>query len=268
MTKVNDISGIADDSTPSVGRIYDYLLGGNHNFEIDRAYAEKLMGTVPFAPKLARLVRWFLGEAVRRLLEDGITQFVDFASGLPVQDHIHQIAPKGARVVYSDHDAVTVAYAKEIIGADPNVAYILCDVREPETLLNSSVTEKLLDRTKKTAFGLNGITYFLSDEACAHTFKTLYDWAGKGDRLYLCESEWDEEKPGAKKIFELYSKIGQATFAHSKEKMAALADRWKPIEPRFASLEEWIEISNTPISIQEEEAALVGGSMYGVIFEK
>ena len=268
MEKPDDLSGIADDSTPNVGRIYDFLLGGNHNFEIDRIYAEKIVETVPFTPKLARLVRWFLGVAARRLMQEGFTQFVDFASGLPVQDHIHQIAPEGSRVLYSDHDAVTVAYAKEIIGDNPDVAYVQCDVRHPEALLNSSLMEKIFDRTKKTAFGLNGITYFLSDEECEHTLKTLYDWADKGDKLYLCDSEWDEDKPSAKRIFELYSKIGQATFSHSRKKMATLSGRWKPADPGYASLEEWIDISNTSISIKTEELSLVGGSMYGVILEK
>ena len=34
---------IADASQPNAGRIYDYLLGGNHNFEIDRVAAEQLI---------------------------------------------------------------------------------------------------------------------------------------------------------------------------------------------------------------------------------
>ncbi|MBN1351565.1 SAM-dependent methyltransferase [candidate division KSB1 bacterium] len=122
----NKISGIADDSKPNAGRIYDYFLGGDHNFEVDRIQGEKLKQFVPMVPKITRLICWFLGEAVRRLLSEGYTQFLDFASGLPVQDHIHQIAPQGTKVIYSDIDPITVAYANEIIGENPDVVYMQC----------------------------------------------------------------------------------------------------------------------------------------------
>ena len=40
MNPGEDVSGIADASQPNAGRIYDYLLGGSHNFEIDREAAQ------------------------------------------------------------------------------------------------------------------------------------------------------------------------------------------------------------------------------------
>ena len=99
---------IADASKPNAGRIYDYLLGGDHNFEIDRQAAEQLKAMVPEMPQWVRIVRWFLGEAVGRLLDEGFRHFLDFASGLPTVDHIHQIAPQETKVIYSDIDPVTV----------------------------------------------------------------------------------------------------------------------------------------------------------------
>jgi hypothetical protein len=99
MSSNNDVSSIADASRPNAGRIYDYLLGGNHNFEIDRQAAEQLMQIAP---------------------------------GLPTVDHIHQITPPNTKVIYSDIDPVTVSYAKDIIRDTPNVECVECDIRKPE----------------------------------------------------------------------------------------------------------------------------------------
>jgi hypothetical protein len=47
------------------------------------------------------MLRDFLQIAARRLGDQGFTRFVDFASGLPTEDHIHAVLPD-AKVVYSD----------------------------------------------------------------------------------------------------------------------------------------------------------------------
>jgi hypothetical protein len=100
MTEKKNIRDIADASVPNAGRIYDYLLGGSHNFEVDRQAAEKALELAPFLSKTLRLIRWFLGQAIRRLIDEGYDKFVDFASGLPAMDHIHQVAPRGTKVIY------------------------------------------------------------------------------------------------------------------------------------------------------------------------
>ncbi|NIN68602.1 MAG: SAM-dependent methyltransferase, partial [Anaerolineae bacterium] len=39
-----------DASVPNAGRIYDYLLGGHHNFEIDRRVGDQMREAAPFLP--------------------------------------------------------------------------------------------------------------------------------------------------------------------------------------------------------------------------
>jgi hypothetical protein len=43
-----------DPAEPSVARIYDYLLGGGHNFQSDRELARKLLAIQPNATDIAR----------------------------------------------------------------------------------------------------------------------------------------------------------------------------------------------------------------------
>ena len=71
MSTRDDISGIADASRPNAGRMYDYFLGGTHNFEIDRLAAKEVLRYAPHMPNFLMLIRWFLGEATRRLCKDG-----------------------------------------------------------------------------------------------------------------------------------------------------------------------------------------------------
>jgi hypothetical protein len=55
----------------------------------------------------ARLNRAALGRAVRYMVSQGVTQFLDLGSGLPTVQNTHQIAQtinRAARVVYVDND--------------------------------------------------------------------------------------------------------------------------------------------------------------------
>ena len=54
-----------DVERPSVARMYDYLLGGLHNFAADRALAQEAMRFFPDAPHVVRANRAFLRRAVR-----------------------------------------------------------------------------------------------------------------------------------------------------------------------------------------------------------
>jgi hypothetical protein len=58
-------------------RIYDYWLGGTHNFLADQDAARAMAAVDPNAPAIARANRAFLSRAVRFLAGTGIRQFLD-----------------------------------------------------------------------------------------------------------------------------------------------------------------------------------------------
>ena len=89
---------IVDASIPSAGRIYDYMLGGHHNFQVDRMAAEQILSHLLLFSKIVRLQRWCLQDIAHELtVVVGYDMIVDFASGLPTQDHLHSVVPKGTR---------------------------------------------------------------------------------------------------------------------------------------------------------------------------
>lgn len=262
-----EYASIADSSKPNPGRMYDFMLGGNHNFEVDRQATQAVLKQTPFLPKVVRLIRWFLGEAVRRLSAEGYTQFIDFASGLPTIDHIHQITPPGTKVVYSDIDPVTVAYGQEILKDNPNARYVACDIAHPEDLLGAPVVTEFFGTSRRIAFGMNGIAFFMTDDAVGRAAKVLYDWADTGSRLFLCDMclEGDTISPQLQELFNIYRGLGQPMRFRPLDTLKKLIPPWKVREPGFLPLEEWIGMKAV---VAEETMKQDATSMQGVILEK
>lgn len=268
MDKSTDFLSIADPSSPNPGRIYDYLLGGHHNFEVDREAAVKVVELAPFMSKSLLLIRWFLGEATRRLIDEGFDKYLDLASGLPTMDQIHEIAPEGTKVIYSDIDPVTVEYAQEILGDSKYVHYVECDAGKPEDLLKSKLVKELFGQDRKVAIGFNGIAYFLPDETVEHALRTLYDWADEGAKLFMSDADADPAKITDKMrtVFDLYSEIGQPIYVRPKERLLEMAKPWKVEPPGTLPLDEWIEVGK--VFTEEERSEYGGTGFFGVILKK
>src|SRR3954447_22751324 len=123
---------------PSAARVYDYFLGGAHNFAVDRELAEQIARMTPNIGDTMRANRSFLRGAVRFLVGEGITQFLDIGSGIPTVGNVHEVAQQAdsrARVVYVDSDPVAVAHSRAILAGDEHTVVVHADVRQPETFL-------------------------------------------------------------------------------------------------------------------------------------
>ena len=78
-----------DPSTPSIARVYDYLLNGKDNFAVDREVAQKLLAVVPISADVMRENRQFLARATRWAAGHGVTQFIDLGCGMPTEPNTH-----------------------------------------------------------------------------------------------------------------------------------------------------------------------------------
>ena len=155
-----------DTSTPSIARVYDYLLGGKDNFACDREVADRLRAEVPEAPVMAAQNRAFLGRVVRFLADRGITQFVDIGAGLPTRHNVHQVAQSvnpDARVAYVDNDPIVLAHARALLAENQHTIAVDGDLRDPATILADPDLNKLIDLDRPVAFLLIGILYFFAD---------------------------------------------------------------------------------------------------------
>lgn len=155
----------------TAARMYDYYLGGVHNFPADRKAAEGIIAVHPSMPAAARANRAFLRRAVRYFAEAGVQQFLDLGSGMPTIGNVHEIAQQvtpEARVVYVDIDPVAVAESMQILGGNTAVAAIHGDMRQPQQLLQHPQVRRLLDFDQPIGLLLVAVLHFLPDNAEAY----------------------------------------------------------------------------------------------------
>src|SRR5689334_21203917 len=123
---------------PNIARVRDYWLGGSHNSEADRTFADYTAVCAPHIPYLVREQRALLGRMVRYLVGQGVRQFLDLGSGVPTIDHVHQVAQAiepASRVVYVEIDPDLVEDGRNLIAGNENVAFLQADIREPDKVL-------------------------------------------------------------------------------------------------------------------------------------
>ncbi len=155
-----------DLNRPSIARIYDYLLGGYHNFEADRVRAHRSLEIYPDVALSAQVNRAFLRRAVGTMLDEGISQFIDVGSGIPTVGHVHEIAQKAnpaSRVVYVDIDPVAIAHSNALVGDDPNIMALLADARDPEYIFQRITEEAVLDLQKPIGVLMIALLHFIPD---------------------------------------------------------------------------------------------------------
>ena len=146
-----------DISVPSVSRMYDFYLGGSHNFEVDREAARKAMEFLPGLPKIMQANRAFMRRAVHYATQQGVRQFLDIGSGIPTFGNVHEVAQAAdpeARVAYVDHDPVAVAHSQAVLEGNERAVVAAADLRKPQEIVNHPEVSRLLDFDKPVALML------------------------------------------------------------------------------------------------------------------
>jgi hypothetical protein len=181
---------------PSAARIYDYLLGGYHNFESDRVVSDKLLALYPNMRLAAQVNRAFLRRTVQFLVGQGIEQFLDIGSGIPTVGNVHEIAQSlnpAARVAYVDLDPIAVSHSQSILVDNPNAIAVNGDVRKPETILELKEIRDLIDLEKPLGLLLVAVLhYVLEDEVAYRTVTTLKDSLAAGSYMAIAHATYAE----------------------------------------------------------------------------
>src|SRR5690349_21542848 len=138
MTKPN-----IDRTKPSSARVWNYILGGRDNFEIDRMVGDQVRQSFPAIVKVAQEQRKFLVRAVTHLVGAGIRQFLDIGTGLPTANNTHEVAQRldsKARVVYVDNDPLVLAHARALLNSSPEgvTDYVDSDVENPARIVGEA----------------------------------------------------------------------------------------------------------------------------------
>ena len=156
-----------DPTTPSIARVYDYLLNGKDNFAVDREVADKLLAVAPISALVMRENRQFLARATRWAAEQGISQYIDLGCGMPTVPNTHQSAravAQHADVAYVDMDAVVLAHLRALAAqGNPGVTVIDGDVREVGVILEAIGAG--LDLTRPSCLLMGALLHFFPADA-------------------------------------------------------------------------------------------------------
>jgi O-methyltransferase involved in polyketide biosynthesis len=253
-------------SIPNAGRVYDYVLGGSHNFEADREAASLMLDLVPSTRKWVRMLRMFMNYSIRKFADEGFDQFLDFASGLPTVDHVHHTVGD-AKVVYTDSDAVTVNFARELIGDNENVRYLKIDIRDVEGIVNSAAVQQLFDTERKVAIGFSAVTCFLPEPELQDLLTAIYEWAPKGSKLFATfeTKAPDLMTPKMQEFVDMFAQMGSPYHFLTLEESKRLIGPWQVVEPGFRPLAEWLNLED---QMTEADHEGVGLEFYGVHLKK
>lgn len=251
-----------DTEKPNPARIYDYVLGGHHNFEADRIAGDRVISLIPGVRNGFRLNRWFMFQVVKQFVDEHYQHFIDLASGLPTEGYIHDIAPN-AMVIYNDRDPVTVAYSRSIIGDNPNVCYEQYDIEQLDEILK--VAEATFRGERKVAICIVGIAYFMSDELLQRVLDTMHTWAAPGSKLAMSFLTINNNHPQVNEISQMYARMGSAMHSRTPDQMRAMVKDWTIEEPGITRLNEWM---GTPDWYEGTEHNVDAYDGYGMIISK
>ncbi|RAY16000.1 hypothetical protein DPM19_07825 [Actinomadura craniellae] len=236
-----------DDSIPHTARIYDYLLQGKDNYEVDRAAAQQIMEVLPEAPRMARDNRDFLVRAVTALAELGVDQFIDLGSGLPTADNVHQVAQRvnpAARVAYVDHDPIVLAHGRALLAGDGRTRMITADMRDPDTVLSDPTLLELIDLSRPVAVLMVSVLHFIAEArelVAKYTSRTV-----PGSHLALSLATSEGTLPEViTRVSAVYAKSSSPIVFRDHREIHALVEHLDLLEPGLVDLHAWRPADDT-----------------------
>lgn len=260
---------------PNAARMYDYYLGGQHNFEVDRAAAKRAIATWPAIRQLSMDNRQWMRRAILDALSSGIRQFIDIGSGVPTVGNVHEIVrlnlpyTERASVVYVDYESVAAAEARRILQQEDALdwtAIIQKDMRQADDILDHPDTRRLIDFAQPVSLQMIAVLHFLGPEDRPYELVATYrDRLPSGSRLSISQVAVDDADPedaaAVRRVVEgQYRNTQNPLWLREKDELAAFFGDWHLIHPGVVHIPDWKpEPESDPESAQSNlDARLFG----------
>jgi hypothetical protein len=232
-----------DIERPAAARMYDYYLGGSHNFAADRILAEETIRVWPDLPHAARANRAFLRRAVTYLSGIGIDQFLDLGSGIPTGGNVHDVSHAlnpASRTVYVDSDPVAVAHSKVLLAQVPYATMLYADLRDPDTILRSPELTALLDLSRPIGVLMVATLPFVPDvDGPAGIVEVYREATAPGSHLVVSHVT-DEYQPRlADETEDIYTQASHGLTFRSRRQIRDLMSGYDLVPPGLVDLILW-----------------------------
>ncbi|MFI2613075.1 SAM-dependent methyltransferase [Kitasatospora sp. NPDC018619] len=234
-----------DTSVPSAARMYDFLLGGEMNFEADRKACEDLLEIAPSSRELALNNRWFLERVVRFLAREcGVTQFLDHGSGLPTRPNVHQVAQEvhqDARVAYIDIDPIVIAHGRTSLDVNNGTRFIEASMTDTSRIVEEASKGGFIDFSRPVAALWVSVIHCLKDaEEPAAMIERMREHLARGSYLVICQLVSDDERV-RREVTELMARGTGGNWGRVREKrdVRRYFDGLTVLDPYLVDVTRW-----------------------------
>ncbi|ONK09867.1 SAM-dependent methyltransferase [Streptomyces sp. MP131-18] len=251
-----------DLSRPSIARVYDAVLGGKDNYEVDRVVADQVRRTMPHISDVGWFNRAVLGRTVRYLAQDaGIRHFIDLGAGLPTLENTHQVAQRyapDARVVYVDNDPIVLAHGRALLEENERTSVVTADLREPAAVLAHPGVRRLIDFSEPVGVLLIGMLHHLHDDENPQGIVDAYlDAVPSGSHLVI--TAFCDTGPEARGVEEtMLEFLGTGRF-RTTEEITAYFKGLDLLEPGVVSLPLWRPDAPVALPLTVAQRLMAGG---------
>ena len=250
-----------DLSQPSSARVYDYFLGGAHNFEIDRLAAAEMANRHPAVGLRMRANRGFLRRVVSYLISVGIDQFLDLGSGIPTVGNVHQIAQRlnpEAVVVYVDIEPMAVVHSRTLLADDKWAYAVSADLRRPDEVFATTEVRDNLELDRPLAVILASVLQNVPDSDDPVGIVAGYrDRLAPGSYLAISYPTVDPPDAGASDPAAAIRPRG-ACVPRTRDQFAAFFAGLELVEPGIVPMSRWRPEDGHDVSLDDDLAGLAG----------
>ncbi|MBK0868774.1 SAM-dependent methyltransferase [Saccharopolyspora sp. HNM0986] len=237
---------------PNPGRIYDWFLGGNSNWAIDRVFGERLLGMWPQIAGVARQNRAFLQRVVVDALDAGIRQFLDLGSGIPTVGNVHEIVQQHtndpASVVYVDCEPVATAHSRVKLEHTDWAGVVQADLMHSHEVLTHATTKHLLDRNEPVCLlAVAALQFVAPDRGIPAVLRRYGTKLATGSRVAVSHFASDVPDPDARAAMERFRTECDVTpnplYLRDRDTIISWLDGlghdWTLLSPGVTQLPDW-----------------------------
>jgi hypothetical protein len=232
-----------DLETPAEARMYDFYLGGSHNFAADRRLAQRAIDAYPDIRAYCIANRSFLRRSVSALATLGVDQFLDLGSGIPTVGNVHEVARSanpGARTVYVDADPVAYAHGASLLADEPDARFLQADLRDPLAVLGHPGLDGFLDFDRPVAVLLYSVLPFIPDaDGPADIVAAYRDATVPGSYLALSHGTADYKPDQVGALTEVYTEAIHTMHPRSRAAILDLMSGYDLLEPGLTDAILW-----------------------------
>jgi SAM-dependent methyltransferase len=224
-------------------RVYDYLLGGSHNFAVDRALANQAIAAMPQVREIALANRSFLRRVVRACVRAGVRQFLDLGSGIPGSGNVHDVAQgidPTCRVAYVDVDPVALAHGRLILAGSQGVALVNADLLDPSSVLHHPEVREVLDFDQPIAVLLLLVLHLVPDGHDPDGVLAEYRAAlPEGSMLALTHPTPDQGTEGFDEATRVFQERMTDIAVRGYDRFADFFTGFDLVEPGITTVDRW-----------------------------